>query len=241
MSNDSYVFSQSQGAFLDALKGGRYRGIELMSYGSPATSLRDRMPPVYQQAMRGTCVANAATALLEYYEDCKMRLSVQFLHEMMKTVERNWLDANLKALEENREVDAEFAEKFPAQVAQIRLMTDANGAGSPAAKAFVSAFARQLKDYFDRDSGSQIKRCFDVVRDHGTCRYALWPYANMPVEGVVSGATFPPGSREDALKHRVQTGLYLLRSPNNVDEIRGILAGANGRRPMPVCVALPIF
>ena len=63
----------------------------------------------------------------------------------------------------------------------------------------------------------------------------------MPVEGVVSGATFPPGSKEDALKHRVQTGLYLLRSPNNVDEIRGILAGANGRRPMPVCVGLPIF
>ena len=199
------------------------------------------MPPVYQQAMRGTCVANAATALVEYYEDCKTRLSVQFLHEMTKSKEREWLDRNLKALEENREVDAEFAAKFPAQVAQIRLTSDANGAGSPAAKAFVSAFARQLGGYFNSQTGSQIKRCFEVIRECGTCRYSLWPYANVQTEEAVVGASFPPGSQEDALKHRIPTGLYLLRSPNNVEEIRGVLAGANGRRPMPVCVGLPLF
>ena len=224
-----------------AFLNGEYSVSELIRHERSSLTLRDRMPPVYQQAMRGTCVANAATALVEYYEDCKTRLSVQFLHEMTKSKEREWLDRNLKALEENREVDAEFAAKFPAQVAQIRLTSDANGAGSPAAKAFVSAFARQLGGYFNSQTGSQIKRCFEVIRECGTCRYSLWPYANVQTEEAVVGASFPPGSQEDALKHRIPTGLYLLRSPNNVEEIRGVLAGANGRRPMPVCVGLPLF
>ena len=236
-----YQFSPSQGAFLKAFREGRYRVEDRMRCGQPSVSLKDRMPPVYQQSARGTCVANAATALLEYYEDCKLRLSVQFLHEMTKTVERAWLDRNLKALEENQAVDAEFAARFPVQVAQIRLTTDANGAGSPAAKAFISAFARQLGEHFNFHSGSQIGRCFEAIREYGTCRYSLWPYANVQTDEDVSGAALPPGSAEDALKHRVLTGLYLLRSPNNVDEIRGILAGANGRRPMPVCVGLPLF
>ena len=241
MSDNAYVFSGPQCAFLDALKDGRYKGSSLTDYGKRRFSLQDRMPPVYQQSMRGTCVANAATALLEYYEDRKVRLSVQFLYEMTKTVERRWLDANLKALGENREVDAEFAAKFPAQVAQVRLTTDANGAGSPAAKAFLNAFARQLGEYFNEEAGSQIKRCFEAIREYGACRYSLWPYANMQVADTTVGGSLPPGSLEDAAKHRVLTGLYLLRSPNNVDEIRGIIAGANGRRPMPVCVGLPLF
>jgi hypothetical protein len=36
-------------------------------------------------------------------------------------------------------------------------------------------------------------------------------------------------------------GLYFLRSPKNVDEIRGIISGANDRRPMPVCITLDYF
>jgi hypothetical protein len=52
---------------------------------------------------------------------------------------------------------------------------------------------------------------------------------------------FPPGTDEDALKHRFPIGLYFLRSPKNVDEIRGIIAGANSRRPMPVCITLDYF
>jgi len=58
---------------------------------------------------------------------------------------------------------------------------------------------------------------------------------------VATATAFPPGAHEDAQKHRVLSGLYLLRAPNNVDEIRGILAGTNGRRPMPVCVGFSIF
>lgn len=240
MDESTYAFSELQRAFLDALKDGRYSGGELTDYGQ-RVSLQDRMPPVYQQSMRGTCVANAATALLEYYEDRKVRLSVQFLYEMTKTVERKWLDENLKALEENRDVDSEFAAKFSVQVAQVRLTIENNGKGSPAAKAFLNAFARQLGERFNDNAGSQVKRCFEAIREFGTCRYSIWPYANMQAADSTTSGTLPPGSQEDAFKHRVLTGLYLLRSPNNVDEIRGIIAGANGRRPMPVCVGLPLF
>ena len=62
-----------------------------------------------------------------------------------------------------------------------------------------------------------------------------------PLFGPGERVKFPPGSDEDAKKHRVLSGLYLLPAPNNVDEIRGILAGVNDRRPMPVCVTVSFF
>ena len=58
---------------------GRYRAGARSRELPSAASLVHAMPPVYEQAMRGTCVANAVTALLEYYEDCRTRLSVQYL------------------------------------------------------------------------------------------------------------------------------------------------------------------
>lgn len=236
-----HIFSDIQGAFLVALKKGDYHaGVRTRSFPA-SSSLESRMPPVYQQSMRGTCVANAATALVEYYEDCKARLSIQFLHEMTKAVERNWIDGNLDALAKGESVDPEFGTRFAGQVAQIRLTSDANGVGSPASQAFLNAFARQIKSHFGIQSGSSIRHCFDAIRDYGVCRYSLWPYANVQTDEVAANASFPPGSKEDAQKHRILTGLYILRSPNNVDEIRGIIAGANARRPMPVCVGLALF
>jgi hypothetical protein len=62
-----------------------------------------------------------------------------------------------------------------------------------------------------------------------------------PLFGPGDRIAYPPGSDEDAKKHRVLSGLYLLPAPNNVDEIRGILAGVNDRRPMPVCVTVSFF
>ena len=98
--------SEVQGAFLSALADGSYRSVVRTKSFPASATLKNRMPPVYQQSMRGTCVANAATALVEYYEDCKVRLSVQFLHEMTKTVERTWIDRNLMALSQGASVDA---------------------------------------------------------------------------------------------------------------------------------------
>lgn len=222
-----------------------------LSRNLPAkVSLVDRMPPVYQQALRGTCVASAVTALVEYYENCKTRLSVQFLEESTKRIEREWIVANLSALRGGRAPDAEFVSAYPAQVAQLKLVIDANGADSAIAQSMMTAFEGSLKGQFNDRGGSLLGRCFQAVEKMGICRYSLWPYVNMQVTRIFSkrdiagddgSPPFPPGAEKDAARHRVLGDFYLLRSPNNVDEIRGILAGANNRRPMPVAACMTIF
>lgn len=207
-------------------------------------SLKERMPPVYQQSVRGTCVAAAVTALLEYYEDCKTRLSIQYLYEVTKELDAAWIDLNLASLAEKGSADDEFCAVFRRQTDQIRAVAAANGAGSPAVRAFVKAFSDSLAANKSLKGGALIRRCFKAVETRGICRYSIWPYANMQVTQMFGGGEaveYPPGAHEDACKHRVLAGLYLLRAPNNVDEMRGILAGANGRRPMPICVGLAIF
>ena len=203
------------------------------------------MPPVCQQSLRGTCVAAAATALLEYYEDCRTRLSLQYLYEVTKELDRDWVGRNLAALAADGAVDAEFSAVFRVQTEQIRSVIAANGVGSPAVVAFIKAFSDSLASNGNMKSGCLIRRCFEAIERYGICRYSIWPYTNMQVTqmfgGVATETAFPPGAHEDAQKHRVLSGLYLLRAPNNVDEIRGILAGTNGRRPMPVCVGFSIF
>ena len=93
-----YIFPAQQAEFLRALRDGRYRA-PARTHGVPAaTSLVPKMPPIYEQALRGTCVSNAVTAMLEYYEDCKMRLSVQYLFAATKEVERVALERNLSRL-----------------------------------------------------------------------------------------------------------------------------------------------
>ena len=240
-----YIFPPSHTEYIRALGRGLIRACPISRRHPASVSLRGRMPPVYQQAVRGTCVAAAVTALLEYYEDCKTRLSLQYLYEVTKEIDTAWLERNLASLSAEGTADDEFCAVFRRQTDQIRAVAAANGAGSPAVRAFVKAFAESLSANKSLKSGSLIRRCFEAVETRGICRYSIWPYANMQVTqmfaGTTSAAEYPPGAHEDARKHRVLSGLYLLRAPNNVDEMRGILAGANGRRPMPVCVGLAVF
>ena len=245
MGNTPYMFPPSQAEYLKAFRKGVMPACPLTRSLPSSVSLRTRMPPVCQQSLRGTCVAAAATALLEYSEDCRTRLSLQYLFEVTKELDRDWVDRNLKALADGGAVDAEFSAVFRVQTEQIRSVIAANGAGSPAVAAFVKAFSDSLAANHNMKSGCLIRRCFEAIERYGICRYSIWPYTNMQVTqmfgGVATATAYPPGAHEDAQKHRVLSGLYLLRAPNNVDEIRGILAGANGRRPMPVCVGFSIF
>jgi len=245
MAETSYIFPPSQTEYIRALGKGLIRTCPLSRRYPAAVSLRERMPPIYNQAVRGTCVAAAATALLEYYEDCRMRLSIQYLNEVTRELDRAWVERNLSSLAVDGTADAEFSAVFRRQTDQIRSVVSSNGPGSPAVKSFVKAFEDSLAANGSLKSGSQIRRCFEAIEKRGICRYSIWPYANMQVTQMFGGpstaAGYPPGAHEDALKHRVLSGLYLLRAPNNVDEMRGILAGANGRRPMPVCAGLSVF
>ena len=244
MAESSHIFSPFQAEYLRAMQDGRYRA---PSRRPPASvSLVDRMPPVvYQQALRGTCVANAVTALLEYYGDCKTRLSVQYLYSATKELEREGLERNLAHVRMGEPLDSGFESVLHAQLQQLRLLANANGGmESAAVQPYLQRFEDGVRARFDEEGGSLLRSCFKAVETKGVCRHALWPYAAVaatPVFGKPEAVVFPPGTHEDAQKRRVLSGLYLLGTPNNVDEIRGILAGVNGRRPMPVCVTVDIF
>lgn len=245
MAATPYIFPSQQAEFLRAMRDGRYRAPERTRSVPSATTLVSKMPPVYEQALRGTCVANAVTAMLEYYEDCKMRLSVQYLFAATKQVERAGIERNLSRLRLNEPLDQEFENALHKKLLQLRMMAEANGGiNSPVMRPYVTQFEETVRTRYESMEGSLLRSCFNVLEYRGTCRYALWPYAGVsaaPLFGPSDRVAFPPGSDDDAKKHRILSGLYLLPAPNNVDEIRGILAGANGRRPMPVCVTVSFF
>ena len=203
------------------------------------------MPPVYQQSLQGACVANAVTALLEYYGDCKTRLSVQYLHAATKEIERAGLERNLAALRAGERLDPEFEAVCHAELMQLRMIADANGGMSaPATMPYLARFESGMRTRFEASSGCLLRSCFKAVETRGICRYAVWPSAGARATslfGSASGGVFPPNAHEDAAKRRVTNGIYLLAMPNNVDEIRGILSGANDRRPMPVAVTVDFF
>ncbi len=242
----NHAFSPSQADYIRAMRDGRYRPAQTVRRPPASVSLVDRMPPVvYQQALQGTCVANAVTALLEYYGDCKTRLSVQYLYAATKEIEREGLERNLEHLRTGERLDAEFEAALHAQLQQLRLLAAANGGiEAQAVQPYLQRFSDGVREHFEAEGGSLLRSCFRAVETHGVCRHALWPYAAVvatPMFGKREKTAFPPGAHEDAQKRRVISGLYLLGTPNNVDEIRGILAGVNGRRQMPVCVTVDTF
>ena len=75
-------------AKLNEIEKGTYRPVPTSPDLPAAFSLQDKMPPVYDQCHRGTCVAQAATALMEYFCDCKWRFSMQYLFERIKRLEK---------------------------------------------------------------------------------------------------------------------------------------------------------
>ena len=245
MSAAPYIFPAQQAEFLRALRDGRYRAPARTRNVPASTSLVSKMPPIYEQALRGTCVANAVTAMLEYYEDCKMRLSVQYLFAATKEVERAAIERNLSRLRLGEPLDRAFELALHSKLLQLRMMADANGGiNTPVMRPYLTQFEETVRTRYEAMDGSLLRSCFNVLEFQGTCRYALWPYAGVtaaPLFGAAENGEHPPGSDDDAKKHRVLSGLYLLPAPNNVDEIRGILAGVNDRRPMPVCVTVSFF
>ena len=245
MEGATHIFPAPQAEYLRAIKGGRYKPAGLSGNFPQRFSLEGSMPPVYQQSLQGACVANAVTALLEYYNDCKTRLSVQYLHAATKEIERAGLERNLAALRAGERLDPEFEAVCHAELMQLRMIADANGGMSaPATMPYLAQFESGMRTRFEAASGCLLRSSFKAVETRGICRYAVWPSAGARATslfGSASGGEFPPNAHEDAAKRRVTNGIYLLAMPNNVDEIRGILSGANDRRPMPVAVTVDFF
>lgn len=203
------------------------------------------LPSAFSQEMRGSCVANAVAALVEYSEGCSNRLSVQYLLEATHLVEEDWISRNLQLLRTGKPTEPDFAAAFSGPVRQIELLVKTNVAGTPAADAFVDSFGRQVRKRLNDDSGARLRRTFEALARFGICRYSLWPYARVAIDNSASAdalGEFPPKSHDDARKHRIPLQkLYTLRSPNNVEEIKRLLKGDRSRRPMPVCIGVELF
>ncbi len=233
-------------------------------------SLLDKMPPVYNQALRGTCVANATTALVEYFEGCKSRLSVQFLYQLIKDWEKTWYYQNSQNLLNGEDVDAEFAclyngaisrEKANMRAAKIQTLMqmkkgDKKSSFSLEEQQFINSISEEDGKIIKQralaslapefDNGTTIHHAFIALKQFGICRYELCPYSRIHTEENLTKkiglADFSDEVYRDAKKHIITAGdLYVLPTPNNVDELKGILSGANNRRPMPVCIGVTIF
>ena len=247
VADPSYRFPVQQAAFLRAVKEGVYRRADRSAELPRSVSLVGRMPPVYQQALQGTCVPSAVTALLEYFDDLRTRLSVQFLFAATKEVERNGLERNLVRLRAGQPLDPGFESVFHREIVQLQMLADANGGmAAPVVRPYLLRFEEGARVRFAAEQGCMLQSCFCALETYGVCRYGLWPYASAQGASAFGSSSagrveFPPGAREDAEKRRVLHGLYRLGTPNNVDEIRSFLAGANERRPMPVVVTVDFF
>ena len=221
-------------------------------------SLREKMPPVYDQGTRGTCVANAATALVEYYNDNKWRFSVQFLFEMMKQRE---LEVRNKAVAEIR-AGLSPSDPIMAKRAKVASLSLARRRSIDARqKAFASGKPGEVDSFYKAVTpddiasvimsmeitreGSLLNRAFEVLQTKGICMEKYWPYARTQVASrtVVDGfdvSSLPPGAEENAKMHMIPSGLYLLRHPNNIEELKRLLSGFDGKRPMPVCIGVDV-
>ena len=197
-------------------------------------SLVDHMPAVMRQGARNTCAAAAAVVLAEYRFGAGTRLSVQYLFAETAKREQDWIARNLAALRAGAEPDAAFKAVYPTQMAELDLVREAAGAGSDEEKSFLDVFESCQNK---RQRGQSLRRCLETLAESGVCRNSLWPYDPNAVDRAAN--ELPDGTRDDARRRRIaRRSVYVLDSPGNVDEVKGLLCGLNGRIPAPVAVTL---
>ena len=197
-------------------------------------SLVDHMPAVVRQGARNTCAAAAAVVLAEYRFGAGTRLSVQYLFAETAKREQEWIARNIAALRSGGAPDAAFGEAYPTQIKELELVREAAGTGSVEEQSFLDVFESCQNK---RMRGQSLRRCLETLAESGVCRNSLWPYDPNAVDRAV--IKLPEGTRDDALRRRIaRQSVYILDSPGNVDEVKGILCGLNGRLPAPVAVTL---
>ena len=192
------------------------------------------MPAVMRQGSRQTCAAAAAVALAEYRFGAGTRLSVQYLFAETANREREWLARNLAALRSGESPDEAFMAAYPTQMAELDLVREAAGSGSDEEKSYLDVFESCLNK---RLRGQSLRRCMETLAESGVCRNSLWPYDPNAVDRAAK--ELPDGTRNDARCRRIaRRSVYILDSPGNVDEVKGLLCGLNGRKSAPVAVTL---
>ena len=223
---------------LDTLKEiekGAYRPVPTSSDLPVGLSLQDKMPPVYDQYARGTCVAQAATALMEYFCDCKFRFSMQYLFERIKRLEKEkYEQAALELINGNGISDPHVAKVAAFVRAQLR---------EEQKEATPENVAKMLYNKkVSLSNGSLGYMAMEVLSKWGICTYEKWPYSRQILEMTADvDATrpdVPPGADAEAAFHRLTAQSYVFPAPTNVEEIKRYLVGTYEHRPMPVMIGV---
>ena len=197
-------------------------------------SLVDHMPAVMRQGSRNTCAAAAAVVLAEYRFGAGTRLSVQYLFAETAKREQEWLARNIAALRSGETPDAAFKAAYAAQMAELDLVREVAGSGSDEERSYLDVFESCQNK---RLRGQSLRRCLETLAESGVCRNSLWPYDPNAADRAAN--ELPDGTRDDARRRRIaRRSVYILDSPGNVDEVKGLLCGLNGRLPAPVAVTL---
>ena len=206
-----------------------------------SVSLASGVRLVRNQASRGTCAAHAGVALMEYYEGGKFDLSVQYLYERMKRLERDAYRTAAKEVAEGREISNPLIKN------NANAIVDEYARNNKVTSVSTKEIAHLLYNKcVEMDGGSWAEFVFQALEEYGVCREGFWPYAREQLDTRelvtdYNNREIPPCADEDAKRHRLNDKHYIFTSPNNVEEIKKYLAGDNLHAPMPVYIGALLF
>lgn len=225
--------------------------------------LTSGMPPVYNQGARGTCMANAVVALVEYFYENKYRLSRQFFYWAMKNEDgseeqlRKWLADPLSDKDFVRFLEY-FLENIKAKLAASVKRNDERASAyytSLLAKSSDGSIMLSSRgcsmaqdEYRDSFSGAGFETAFKTLRKFGICREELMEYVSSPrddseAQSLVMDRELEEEIMRDKLldaKTRIPDNLQLVPGAA-VDTYKRILSGAGGKRPMPLVIGVLTF
>ena len=227
--------------------------------------LTPEMPPVYDQGSRGTCVANAVTAMVEYYYNNQYKLSRQFFYWAMKKFDgsedrlQKWLAAPLsdedflkfEMMKRMQLFEAIKAGSCSTQHLEYVKRNDegkfyVDGDGNPIMTASWLEYIK--RKYRERFSGAMLDVAYKVLCKFGICRDELLEY--VPVERFESEAQSLSDDlalEKEIMREKLQDASRRIPesveivSGQSVDTLKRIISGQGGKRPMPVVIAVSLF
>lgn len=207
-------------------------------------SLVRNLPPVLDaQSCDGACTAHAVVALVEYYMDCRIRLSVAFLYAAMRLKVRDWLVRNMSAVMDGGRGEDDFESVFGPNLVGLRCVLKSNAPDSPSAMRYGEMFREKAFAVFGVSRGCPVRFASEALVEYGICRHVLWPEGGDSSVKAFAGdmPILPDAVQEDARRRRMVGGLDFLPEPGNVESVKAVLAGEGGHRPMPVVAALDAY
>ncbi len=212
---------------------------ELSAQYPPSVDLSTSMPPVYNQGGRGTCLANAMTALMEYHTFNREQLSRQFFHWALKKEDGG--EEELQKFLVDPSSSPRFLMLFDMEKENCK-----NIKPEVPVKVMIDSARKALRESV---KGASIETAYKVIRKYGICREELMPYSSYEMFNTESQ---PPTTDseildeimkeplEDAKTRIIESGLCLIQG-RAIESYKRVLSGAKGKRPMPIVCGIMTF